>query len=105
MNMFTGDLEPDLQIILSARTPVDATTATSVKIVGRRDGTIIFDRAATSVTAVGDTSVVTMAWVAGDTDTPGRITIEVEVVWPGARPQTFQPQGGVQVDRDFDYVP
>jgi hypothetical protein len=105
MRMYTGDLEPDLQVTLSsADGPVDITTASSVRVIGKRDDTIIFDRAPDATDIVGDTSVVTMEWVDGDTDDIGRITVEVEVLWPGVRPQTFRANGGVDVLRDFDYI-
>lgn len=112
LTMYTGDLEPDLEVTLSSSDgPVDITTAVSTRIIGRRLVSKnpdvyeeVFDRAPTSTAVVGDTSVVTMAWVAGDTDDIGRIQVEVEVTWPGARPQTFRADGGVDVRRDFDYV-
>lgn len=101
MTMYTGDLEPALEVTLSAADPVDVTTATAVKIIGTRDGeTAVFTRAPTTTTVVGDTSVVTMAWVDGDTDDPGRIYIEVEVQWPGVRPQTFRA-GAVDIKTDY----
>jgi hypothetical protein len=100
MRMATGDLEPDLEVTLYG---VDATTASSIRVLGRRaDNDIIFDRAPTTTTLVGSDTKVTMAWVDGDTDDRGRIQIEVEVTWPGVRPQTFRPDGGVDLYTDFD---
>ena len=105
LTMYTGDLEPDLEVTLaSSGGAVDITTAVSVRVIGRRGEDIIFDRAPSSTAVVGQTSVVTMSWVDGDTDDIGRIQIEVEVTWPGTRPQTFRADGGVDVRRDFDYV-
>lgn len=103
MRMYTGDLEPDLEVTLSsANAAVDVSTATSVRIIGRRGLDIVFDRAPTTTEVVGDTSVVTMEWQDGDTDLKGRIQIEVEVTWPGIRPQTFRANGGVDILTDFD---
>lgn len=103
MKMGTGDLKPDLEVTLSSPDEVvDTSTAASIRIIGKQDGEILFDRAPTSDTQVDDTSVVTMEWQAGDTDEPGRITIEVEVTWPGTKPQTFRASGGVDLFRDFD---
>jgi hypothetical protein len=106
VRMYTNDLEPDLEVTLaSSDGPVDVSTASSIRVIGKRGTDIIFDRAPTDTDIVGDTSVVTMAWQAGDTDEIGRIQVEVEVTWPGVRPQTFRPDGGVDVLRDFDLVP
>lgn len=100
---YTGDLEPPLVVTLSASDPVNITTASSVRVIGRdRTNDIIFDRAPTDTDVVGDTSVVTMDLQAGDTDEVGRIQVEVEVMWPGSRPQTFRASGGIDVVEDFD---
>lgn len=64
---------------------------------------IVFDRVPTFV-VVGATSVVAMQWEAGDTATIGRIDVEVEVMWPGNKPQTFRPATGVTIAEDFDHV-
>jgi hypothetical protein len=102
--MYTGDEKPDLELTLSADDPVNTSTATAVRIIGRVNGTIIFDRAPSTTTIVGDTTVLTMLWQSADTDQIGRIQIEVEVTWPGDKQQTFRADGGVDVLRDFDYV-
>lgn len=101
---FTGDLEPPLLIELSAPdAAVDISTATAVRVIGR-DATrnIIFDRPPTDVDVVGDTSLVTMNLQTGDTDARGLVQVEVEVMWPGARPQTFRPFDALDVVDDFD---
>ena len=101
--MYTGDLEPDLELVLRSRTQaIDLTPAESVRIIGRRGSDIVFDREPDTTTIVGDTSIVTMEWQSGDTDERGRIQIEVEVTWPGARTQTFRADGGVDIKTDFD---
>lgn len=95
MKMYRGDLKPDLVItLMDGDAPIDLSAATSVSVVGVRDGASLFDRAATSATSAG---VVTMAWQAADTNTAGAIEIEVEVVWPGGKTQTFRPRSMVTI--------
>lgn len=106
MRLFRNDLLPALEVtcanynpVTKVSTPVDLTTATSVKVIGvRDDGTSVFSRAATSATALG---VVTMNWQSGDTTTVGNIRVEVEVTWPGSKPQTFRPSELVEVVADY----
>ena len=104
MRMFTGDLKPDLIVTLSGDTPVDATDAESVRIIGKRNGEVVIDEAVDpgNIEVVGDTSTVLYQWQAGETDTPGYIEIEVELSWPGARKQTFRADSKVAVVTDFD---
>lgn len=102
MRMYTGDLKPDLQVTCSADEPVDLDDAVSVRIIGRRDDTIVFDSTPDTQTVVGDTTVVTRLWQAGDTAETGLIQIEVEATWPGNKKQTFRANGGVDIHRDFD---
>lgn len=40
-------------------------------------------------------------WQSGDTDTPGLYDCEVQVMFPGSKPQTF-PNGGYKVVRVWD---
>jgi hypothetical protein len=104
--MYTGDLKPDLDVVLSnPDSPVDVSSASNIRIMGRRGDTLLFDRSPDETDTTGDTSVVTMYWVDGDTDTIGRIQIEVEVTWPGLKPQTFRADGGVDIHSDFDRLP
>jgi hypothetical protein len=98
MNMKKGDLEPDL--VISCRgadgTTPDLTTATSVQVVARLEGasTALFTRNATG-DADGN---VTMAWQAGDTDTVGRMLIEVRVTWPGSKPEHYPATSYLPID-------
>jgi hypothetical protein len=41
---------------------------------------------------------VTHNWVAGETDTPGRIWVDVIVTWPSGKPQHFPDKGSLPVD-------
>lgn len=101
--MYTGDLKPDLVVTLSnPDSPVDVSSASSVRMIGRRGDHIVFDRPPDDTDIIGDESILTMFWVDGDTDTIGRIQIEVEAIWPGLKPQTFRADGGVDIRTDFD---
>lgn len=114
--MFQNDLKPDYSTLLtdvelddegepieSTRTPVDLTTATAVRVIGvltvtNQAPVEKFDRLASTIDSEGH---VTMEWVAGDTDTVGLIGTEVEVMWTGAKPQTFRPPELVQIVADL----
>lgn len=97
MNIKQGALRPNISItVTDAGSAVDLTSATSVHVVARREGatTPLFTRVAT-----GDANgVVTCSWVAGETDTVGRINLEVLVTWPGAEPQRFPASSYLPVD-------
>lgn len=98
MKMYRGDLKPDLQVnCTDDGVPVDLTTANSIRIIGMRGGTELFDRTVTGTSG----GVVTMEWEAADTSETGRISVEVEVTWPGSKPQTFRPASVVEVVPDF----
>lgn len=111
--MYTGDLKPDYVVELSdvdpdgAVTDVDLSAALSVRVIGvltipNIDPALttvapLFDRVASSATG----NVVTMFWEVADTAVAGLISTEVEVMWPGSKPQTFRPPELVQVLEDF----
>jgi hypothetical protein len=97
MNIKQGDLAPSLSVTCTSDGGVvDLTAATSVQVVARREGaaTALFTRNATG-TANG---VVTMDWQAGDTDTVGRINVEILVTWVGGVPQRFPATSYLPVD-------
>lgn len=98
--MYTGDLEPPFEGVLSGRDPVD-TTAVPNRLIGTRGGQIIFDEIITDKTVVGDTTVVKFDWLVPFTTT-GPIKFEVEVEWPGNRKQTFPACNKFIVKRDAD---
>ncbi|QNN52490.1 hypothetical protein [Nocardioides mesophilus] len=89
-NIKRGDLLPPWQATLTdAGAPIDLTTASSVKVLFLKPGdSVATSRAATSADAAG---VVKMDWLPGDTDVVGDLVAEVEVTWPGSKPQTFPP--------------
>lgn len=92
-----GDLTPDLTIDCTSNgVAPDFTAATSVQVVCRREGgaSPLFTRSANG-SAQG---VVTYAWQAGDTDTPGRLLFEVVATWPGSEPQRFPSVSYLPVD-------
>jgi hypothetical protein len=96
------DLAPPLRAtITNAGAPVDLTPATGIKVIGSQNGALLFSRSVTGT----NQGVVTMPWQSGDTATPGLISVEIEVTWPGSppTPQTYPPSGTltVLVDRDL----
>lgn len=112
--MFQNDLKPDYSVVLTdvqtdsegrvlSTVVVDLSTAVAVRVIGvitptNGVATPKFDRDATTTNSQG---VVTMQWVHGDTDTLGLISTEVEVMWPGNKPQTFRPPELVQILADL----
>lgn len=94
-----GDLEPSISVVLDdAGTPVDLTVATAVRfLMTDAAGAVIVDRAMTKGNQTTDPGLVTMAWQAADTDAAGVFSGEVEVMWPGNRPQTFPGNGYLNI--------
>lgn len=98
LEMRRGDLKPDLLIdLFDADGPIPISTATTVNVVARQNGALLFKRAVSGSTD----GLVTMEWQATDTDVAGTITVEVEIVWPGNKPQTIRPAGVVKVYPDL----
>ena len=96
-----GDLEPAMSgTVLNGTTPVDLTTATAVMAhIRRSDGTTI-SRAVTLGNQVTLPGTWSLAWVTGDLTNAGGYQVELEITWPGARPQTFSG-AGFQVGRQI----
>lgn len=94
-----GDLEPSVSAVLDdAGTLVDLTAATSVRFVMTSStGVVKVNRAMTKGNQTTDPGLVTMAWQTADTDTAGTYRGEVEVTWPGSRPQTFPGDGYLNI--------
>lgn len=94
-NLKLGDLEPAVQISLvdSTGTPVDVTTATSVKF--RMGDTLTHIELFSREAAIDDPLLgqLTYAWQDGDTAAVGVFYGEFVVDWPGDRPQTYPSDG------------
>lgn len=101
MRLSNGNLKPDLIVELSNEgknpPPVDLDDAIDIRVIGRLvsdEGellNVVFERVPDTHEVLPDgTSTVTLLWVAGETDTDGRIRVEVKVWWPGLKPQTFR---------------
>ena len=87
------DLEPPLVIDVGGSSG-DLNGVESWKVIGKRGSTVVFTDTSPDVDVSTPTAaVITHAWVDGETDTVGVISIEVEATWPGDRPQTFPPAG------------
>jgi len=99
-HMKQDDLLPTMTITcLDDTTPVNLTTASSIAIKGKQGGTLVFSKAVTG-NASGE---VVLVWSGTDTATAGQLYVEVEVTWPGAKPQTFPASGYqlVQINADL----
>lgn len=93
MTDFTvGDLEPPLTgTALDGTTPVDLTAADSLAVhIRRPDGTTI-ERAPVADPDQGGSGAGrwTLTWQSGDLPSRGLYHVELQVTWPGSRPQTF----------------
>jgi hypothetical protein len=105
-NIKKGDLLPALRLRLDADGGAleNLAEADSVTVwMGFPDETVI-SRAATLADQVAEPGWITMGWTDGDTDQVGDISIEVEVIWPGTKPQTWPSKGVVvvRVNEDID---
>lgn len=99
MRLKRGDTTPPLRATVTDNgTPVDLTPAT-IKVIGTRNGTVVFSRAATTKTNLG---VVTMTWGPTDTALPGLISVEFELTWPDNTIQSVPPAGYLSVLVDPD---
>jgi len=104
-----NDLEPSLRVQLldgtSPITTLDDADSMRILIRNRKLGLKV-DQPVTPVSPQTGDNIgwVEYAWVLGDTDTAGEFNAEVEVTWPGARPQTFPADGyfTVIVTKDLD---
>lgn len=97
-----GDLEPPLRFTLYDGTaPANLASAASVRVICSRRGALrwVDTDPDLSDAALG---VVVHRWQAGQTDERGTFQTEVEVTWPGARPQTFPAAGYLDFRVDDD---
>ena len=103
-DMKQGDLEPPFDPVLyddDGVTPLNLSTATSVKVTCYQNGASVFTSRAATGSAAG---VVNMPWVSGDTNTIGTLYLEVEVEWTAGRIQTFPSAGYFVVNVNADLV-
>lgn len=96
LNMYAGDLEPDLAITCSDRfRDVNLDDADDVKVIGKIGGVEVFRRDPSNLVVGDDSTLVVMQWQAGDTTRVGKMTVAVLVTWPGSKPETFAPEDHV----------
>ena len=101
ITMKRGDTAPPLSVTLTDNgTPVDLTTATTIRVRAAMNGTPVFTHTVTGT----NQGVITMPWQATDTAIPGMLEIECEVTWPGttAPVQTFPADGRLRVNIEPD---
>lgn len=93
-----GDLEPPLVVDVSGSSG-DLSTVSSWKVIAKRGATLAFTDVDPVVTLEDPPTAAAVRhnWVAGETDTAGDLSVEVEATWPGGRKQTFPPDGYVTV--------
>lgn len=104
------DLLPDLLLtVADDGEPVDLSAASSAKlIVSNRSGILI--EAEVEIEDQSDEEnwgKVRYVWQNGDTAEVGTYNMEVEVMWAGARPETFPAKGYLKlsINRDLDGGP
>ena len=87
MTWKVDDTEPPLTgTVTSSGTALDVTVAEAVDVhIHRPDGTVL-NRPAV-VTSPG-TGAWSFPWETGDLNTRGTYRVEVQITWPGGRPQT-----------------
>lgn len=85
--------DPEIQV------PVDLTSATAVKFIMSKDGTVKVNQAA--VVSDAANGRVQYTWVAGDTSLSGTFNVEWEVSW-GTDKQTFPSEGYLTITIEDD---
>lgn len=98
MIVYRGDLLPDLKVALvDDDGPVDLSTASTVTLIGARGDAIVFSEDVVG----GADGIVTLPLQAAWTADLGTIYLEMRVVWPTNKPQTFKVVETVDVRRTF----
>lgn len=96
--MKRGDLVPAITATLyqkvgtAAQTPIDLTTALSVKFAMRNRNTRVKEVDALASVVSPAVGSVSYQWVPGDTDTVGHYDCEWQIMWPTG-PQTVPGAG------------
>jgi hypothetical protein len=99
--MAQGDTKPDLEIRLSdGRGDVDFNEAASYTFVLEQEAEVIVRGGPQVIEVSSDKKSVTLRrlWGVGETNTPGRIWVSVEVLWADNRVQTFPDEGPLRLD-------
>lgn len=100
--MKVGDLAPDLRVLVTSKeAEFDVESIVSANVTVARDNTLLFTRAATTLTPVHAGVIVAMPFQAGDTDTPGDFDVEIELIWPGGKPQTIRTDNRLRIRSDL----
>lgn len=100
--MKRGDLAPELRVrIITADPAFDPQAIVSARVIGAHDGEVIFDRPAADIVTINGGVEVTMAFEAADTDQTGKIIVEVELMWPGGKPQTVRSDNFILISPDL----
>jgi hypothetical protein len=91
-----GDRRPGVTITCkNGSQPANLTLATSLRLIGKLGSTKIIDR---PVVGNADGTVVIDVWEISDTANPGKLQLEVEVIWADGTPQTFPGDRYLEVD-------
>ena len=91
-----GDRRPGVTITCKLDGALaDLSLASSLKLLGKLNGNLIINRTVTSA-SLG--KVVIDAWEATDTNTAGRLQLEVEATWADGTKTTFPPDKYLEVD-------
>lgn len=83
------DTDPD--------TPVDLTSAASVKFIMRKQGSSTTKVSATATFGNRPDGEVYYEWAANDTDTAGDFDGEFELTWSDGKVQTFPNNGHIRI--------
>lgn len=90
-----GDLEPALVLVAEdAAGTANLNSVVSWRVLASRRGVLVVNGVPDSVVVDPGNparATLTRRWQAGETDDLGDMRVEVEAMWPGARPQTFPP--------------
>lgn len=97
----TGDLKPTIQLRLkSDGEGVDLTDAQSIKanlLLPHQTSAVERDVAIADQEDSDNYGLVTLTLESGDTDVPGLIRFEIEVIWPVNQPQTWPVSGALKI--------
>jgi hypothetical protein len=119
ITFYQHDLKPDMTMLCERETsrgsgvfvavpledPGGDPLTEGIRVIGiRQDNTKVFERRVDEAGYQEGLKVgrVRMEWEPGDTAEIGLLRVEVEVMWPGGKPETFRPNQGYNIVSDFD---